>query len=150
MAQVLSALVSQGHRVSRSHTDPMAIKTDAPPRAIWDILRCWTKQPECLTQLGNRKVNVSGTAPAAAILKIEPLVQADFSIVPEVAMMLSSKKVSQLPCPFTVLHSTLHDPCRRLIPTAIHTPMRSPCTAQCVDPCTSHANPFIHPCAAHA
>lgn len=95
MAQVLSALARQGHRVSRSHTDPMAIKTDAPTTAIWDVLRCWSKHPECLLQLGKRKVDVSGTSPAATILQMEPTVQADFTILPEVAQMLSSKKVSK-------------------------------------------------------
>ena len=40
---VVSALMRQGYRVSRSHTDPGAIKTDAPSRALWDVLRCWTR-----------------------------------------------------------------------------------------------------------
>ncbi len=28
---------------SASHRDPDAIKTDAPPEFIWDIMRCWVK-----------------------------------------------------------------------------------------------------------
>ena len=40
---VLSALLRQGFRVSRSHTDATAIKTDAPMDALWDVLRCWAR-----------------------------------------------------------------------------------------------------------
>ena len=40
MLGAVSALMRQGYRVSRSHTDPNMIKTDAPNRALWDMLRC--------------------------------------------------------------------------------------------------------------
>jgi tRNA (guanine26-N2/guanine27-N2)-dimethyltransferase len=30
-----------GHRVSGSHANPLALKTDAPPHLVWDIIRCW-------------------------------------------------------------------------------------------------------------
>ncbi len=44
-AEVLrSAFINAGHRVSGSHTCPLALKTDAPPRVVWDILRCWIAQ----------------------------------------------------------------------------------------------------------
>lgn len=36
-----SALMNQGYRVSSSHTNPQAVKTDAPHSAIWDIMREW-------------------------------------------------------------------------------------------------------------
>lgn len=57
----ISALMRQGYRVSRSHTDPGAIKTDAPPRAQWDVLRCW-----CRSQ--KRSNPLSETSPAHRIL----------------------------------------------------------------------------------
>ena len=67
--QIVSALMRQGYRVSRSHTDPGAIKTDAPNRALWDVLRCWAKaQPK-------RTKGLSETSPAHAILAIEPYAQ---------------------------------------------------------------------------
>jgi tRNA (guanine26-N2/guanine27-N2)-dimethyltransferase len=35
--------LNKGYRVSISHTDALAIKTDAPLSVLWDILRCWNK-----------------------------------------------------------------------------------------------------------
>lgn len=40
-ASIRSALIAQGHEVSQSHTDPLALKTNAPPELVWDILRLW-------------------------------------------------------------------------------------------------------------
>lgn len=40
-AAIRSALIAKGHAVSQSHTDPLALKTNAPPELIWDILRVW-------------------------------------------------------------------------------------------------------------
>ena len=66
-------MMRQGYRVSRSHTDPTAIKTDAPNRALWDVMRCWAaNQPK-------RSKGLSETSPAHAIMAIPPLVQADFT-----------------------------------------------------------------------
>ncbi|KAE8443576.1 hypothetical protein EG329_001738 [Mollisiaceae sp. DMI_Dod_QoI] len=38
------ALRHLGYRVTRSHTKPGSIKTDAPWEVIWEIMREWTKQ----------------------------------------------------------------------------------------------------------
>lgn len=38
-----SALLYANHRVSLSHACKSSIKTDAPMRVIWDVLRCWAK-----------------------------------------------------------------------------------------------------------
>jgi len=35
-----NALLNGGYQVSASHTEPEAIKTNAPSSVIWDILRC--------------------------------------------------------------------------------------------------------------
>lgn len=43
-ASVRSVLVEKGYKVSQSHTDPQAIKTDAPAELVWDILRVWAKK----------------------------------------------------------------------------------------------------------
>lgn len=53
-ASVRSALVSRGYQVSQSHTDPLALKTDAPPELIWDILRLW------VAKVGNPFVSKEG------------------------------------------------------------------------------------------
>jgi tRNA (guanine26-N2/guanine27-N2)-dimethyltransferase len=39
-----AALINGGYRVSNQHYEPQAIKTDAPPNVIWDIMRCWVKK----------------------------------------------------------------------------------------------------------
>ncbi|TRY63562.1 hypothetical protein TCAL_08696 [Tigriopus californicus] len=38
-----SALLNAGYRVSLSHANKMAIKTDAPAEFIWDMMRVWRK-----------------------------------------------------------------------------------------------------------
>ena len=85
MLATVSALMRQGYRVSRSHTDPSAIKTDAPNRALWDVLRCHVQtQPK-------RTKGLSDTSPAHAILAIAPLVQADFTPTKEAIKLLEKK-----------------------------------------------------------
>jgi len=41
--QVFHAIINGGYRVSAQHKEPMAIKTDAPPPFLWDVLRSWVK-----------------------------------------------------------------------------------------------------------
>jgi tRNA (guanine26-N2/guanine27-N2)-dimethyltransferase len=43
-ASLRTYLTENGYKVSQSHTDPLALKTDAPPELIWDLLRVWSKQ----------------------------------------------------------------------------------------------------------
>ena len=38
-----SAILHAGYRVSYSHACKSSLKTDAPPKVLWDILRCWAK-----------------------------------------------------------------------------------------------------------
>lgn len=40
-AAIRTVLLARGYQVSQSHTDPMALKTNAPPELVWDILRLW-------------------------------------------------------------------------------------------------------------
>ena len=85
MVSIVSALMRQGYRVSRSHTDPCAIKTDAPNRQLWDVMRCWANsQPK-------RAQGLSETSPATAILAQAPPVQADFTPTKEAQELLSKK-----------------------------------------------------------
>ena len=39
-----SAVLNAGFRVSGSHACALALKTDAPPHVIWDIMRCWVAE----------------------------------------------------------------------------------------------------------
>ena len=44
MALFRSAVINAGYRVSPAHCNPLAVKTDAPAKVLWDILRCWVKE----------------------------------------------------------------------------------------------------------
>ncbi len=43
-ALVRSALINAGYRVSGTHASPLGMKTDAPTRVVWDVLRCWVRE----------------------------------------------------------------------------------------------------------
>lgn len=79
-------------RVSRSHTDPHAIKTDAPLAAVWDVLRCWVA--EQVVAGTTSKKPLSSTSPGFKILATPPATQADFRPWPA-AQQLLSKRDSQ-------------------------------------------------------
>ncbi|XP_061770666.1 tRNA (guanine(26)-N(2))-dimethyltransferase [Nerophis ophidion] len=69
-----SALLHAGHRVSLSHACKNAIKTDALPAAIWDIMRCWEKTNPV------KREKLSETSPAFKILATEPAFEACFTV----------------------------------------------------------------------
>lgn len=72
--QFRSALLHAGHRVSLSHACKNAIKTDAPPAALWDIMRCWEKANPV------KREKLSETSPAFKILSTEPSSEACFTV----------------------------------------------------------------------
>nr|XP_020011503.1 tRNA (guanine(26)-N(2))-dimethyltransferase isoform X2 [Castor canadensis]XP_020011505.1 tRNA (guanine(26)-N(2))-dimethyltransferase isoform X2 [Castor canadensis] len=74
LLQLRSALLHAGFRVSLSHACKNAVKTDAPPSTLWDIMRCWEK--ECPV----KRERLSETSPAFRILSVEPRLQANFTI----------------------------------------------------------------------
>uniref|UniRef100_A0A8C9YTC5 tRNA (guanine(26)-N(2))-dimethyltransferase n=1 Tax=Sander lucioperca TaxID=283035 RepID=A0A8C9YTC5_SANLU len=74
LLQFKSALLHAGHRVSLSHACKNAIKTDAPPAAIWDIMRCWEKANPV------KREKLSETSPAFKILSTEPSLEACFTV----------------------------------------------------------------------
>jgi tRNA (guanine26-N2/guanine27-N2)-dimethyltransferase len=61
----------RGYRISISHTAATAIKTDAPPSFLWDVLRGWNK-------LHPVRPPAPGSV-AEAILEKEPSFEADFT-----------------------------------------------------------------------
>uniref|UniRef100_A0A8B9FLC9 tRNA (guanine(26)-N(2))-dimethyltransferase n=1 Tax=Amazona collaria TaxID=241587 RepID=A0A8B9FLC9_9PSIT len=69
-----SALLHAGYRVSLSHACRTAVKTDAPPAVLWDILRCWVRLHPV------KRERLTDTSPAARILAVEPTLQASFAI----------------------------------------------------------------------
>ncbi|XP_068607214.1 tRNA (guanine(26)-N(2))-dimethyltransferase [Brachionichthys hirsutus] len=74
LLQFRSALLHAGHRVSLSHACKNAIKTDAPPAAIWDIMRCWEKVNPV------KREKLSEASPAFKILSSKPSLQACFTV----------------------------------------------------------------------
>ena len=70
MQVMRSAIINAGYRVSQSHTNPLALKTDAPSEVVWDIMRCWVQK---------HPVKSSGKANSGSrILARAPTLQADF------------------------------------------------------------------------
>ncbi len=53
-ASIRAVLTTRGYQVSQSHTDPLALKTNAPPELLWDILRIW------VAKIGNPFLNATG------------------------------------------------------------------------------------------
>lgn len=71
--QVKAALINAGYRVSGYHKEPQALKTDAPNKVLWDVLRTWIRQNP------NKKKPQEGSA-AEKILATEPTIDVDFTI----------------------------------------------------------------------
>ncbi|XP_075758554.1 tRNA (guanine(26)-N(2))-dimethyltransferase isoform X2 [Pelodiscus sinensis] len=74
LLQFRSALLHAGYRVSLSHACKNAVKTDAPPAALWDIMRSWERLHPV------KRERLSATSPAFHILAVEPTLQASFTI----------------------------------------------------------------------
>ncbi|KAG5865910.1 hypothetical protein JTB14_011379 [Gonioctena quinquepunctata] len=65
MMVVRSAILNAGFRVSFTHMNRTSIKTDAPTKVLWDIMRCWAK----LHPVSKKRL-IEGV-PASKILSIE-------------------------------------------------------------------------------
>ncbi|NXJ58167.1 TRM1 dimethyltransferase, partial [Spizaetus tyrannus] len=74
LLQFRSALLHAGYRVSLSHACKNAVKTDAPPAVLWDIMRCWAKIHPV------KRERLAETSPASRILSVEPTLQASFTL----------------------------------------------------------------------
>lgn len=73
LISIKSALLNAGYRVSLSHANPVSIKTNAPIKVLWDIIRCWVRlHPVSMKRMTDGSV-------AAAILCRPPTLLADFS-----------------------------------------------------------------------
>ncbi|KAM3925844.1 tRNA (guanine(26)-N(2))-dimethyltransferase [Leptodactylus fuscus] len=74
LLQFRSALLHAGYKVSLSHACQSAVKTNAPPSVIWDLMRCWEKLYPA------KREKLSETCPAYHILRTEPSIEANFEI----------------------------------------------------------------------
>lgn len=68
-----AALMNAGFKVSQSHNEANAIKTDAPPDVIWDILRCWVERHP----VGKKRLEEKDSV-LSRILTVKPKLQANF------------------------------------------------------------------------
>ncbi|KAH8060424.1 N(2),N(2)-dimethylguanosine tRNA methyltransferase [Aureococcus anophagefferens] len=59
---------------SQHHREPDAIKTDAPPRVLWDVFRCWVKKHPV-----SEKRLAEPRSAAAKILATAPVLEANFA-----------------------------------------------------------------------
>ncbi|XP_063884273.1 tRNA (guanine(26)-N(2))-dimethyltransferase-like isoform X2 [Scylla paramamosain] len=76
MVQFRSALLNAGYRVSLSHADPASLKTDAPPRVVWDVVRAWERQQPA------RKAPLPADHPARVILQQDIGTEVNFDLHP--------------------------------------------------------------------
>lgn len=72
-----SAILNAGYQVSYTHMHKNSIKTNAPAKVIWDIMRCWIKNHPI-----NKKRSIENT-PAYNIAKIEPEKDYSFNMHPD-------------------------------------------------------------------
>ena len=88
--QVRSALLNLGYRVSISHANPNAIKTNAPAQVVWDIMRTWVKEAPVK--------NIKAGAPAAVLLE-RPITTENisFEIHPEAVPQSRKTGITRFP-----------------------------------------------------
>ena len=77
LIQFNSALLNAGFKVSATHTNPLCIKTDAPPLFIWDIMRSWVKMNPIKME------NIGDHSPSRKILSVEAVNVVSFERHPE-------------------------------------------------------------------
>jgi tRNA (guanine26-N2/guanine27-N2)-dimethyltransferase len=84
-----SALVNAGYQVSGYHKEPDALKTNAPPHVVWDVMRAWYQQQQQEASNKKKKAPPENSA-AAKILAVAPTTTIDFTVAPSV--VTQSKK----------------------------------------------------------
>jgi tRNA (guanine26-N2/guanine27-N2)-dimethyltransferase len=95
MVEVKSALVNAGYRVSGFHKEPSAVKTDAPSRIVWDVLRAWAKLNGWDS---SKKGEMQEPSVRDKILAVEPSVEINFSPPKQVLLAQADlTKVSRFP-----------------------------------------------------
>lgn len=77
MLSFRSAILNAGYKVSFTHMNRTSIKTDAPAKVIWDIMRCWEKKHPI-----SKKRYIENT-PVFNILAQQPEKDYSFEIHPE-------------------------------------------------------------------
>jgi hypothetical protein len=91
--QFIYALEHAGYRTSFSHAAPHLIKTDAPPSAVWDLVRCWVAQPKYA--VAEKHLSNPGSL-ASAILSKKAKQIFSFPPTPEAAKLLATEAKRRL------------------------------------------------------
>ncbi|KAL3273071.1 hypothetical protein HHI36_014526 [Cryptolaemus montrouzieri] len=73
MLSIRSAVLNAGYRVSYTHMNKTSIKTDAPAKIVWDIMRSWVEEHPINTK------RLIGENPATRILSIKPEIKHNFN-----------------------------------------------------------------------
>jgi len=85
------ALANAGYRASQFHHEPSALKTDAPPHVIWDIMRAW-----CAISPPEGSKHKKQLSAGAAILANKSRTEVSFEL-PEGKVDEPKKKISRFP-----------------------------------------------------
>jgi tRNA (guanine26-N2/guanine27-N2)-dimethyltransferase len=91
--QIRNALLNAGYRFSQAHHEATAVKTDAPPKVVWDIMRCYAR--DISPPLGSSNRKPSKTADAILANPIET--EADFSEPKGVGRWKVHKETTRFP-----------------------------------------------------
>ncbi|XP_072395920.1 tRNA (guanine(26)-N(2))-dimethyltransferase isoform X1 [Diabrotica undecimpunctata] len=77
MMVIRSAILNAGYRVSFTHMNKTSIKTDAPTKVVWDIMRCWEQLHPAA------KKRLTEDTPAFRILSQKPEKEYSFKLHPD-------------------------------------------------------------------
>lgn len=89
--ELIAAFINAGYRVSQSHREPTALKTDAPVDVMWDIMRCWYEKVSRTSDSKPKSLSTTATAILAQPAKLA----ADFTIPQE--LFQPKKKATRFP-----------------------------------------------------
>jgi tRNA (guanine26-N2/guanine27-N2)-dimethyltransferase len=89
--ELTNALMNAGYSVSAYHKEPNALKTNAPPIVVWDMIRHWAKR-----RLPTKPPK-EGSA-AAMIMSVEPTTDADYSMPKGIRQNIyKAEKITKFP-----------------------------------------------------
>ncbi|CAK8684975.1 unnamed protein product [Clavelina lepadiformis] len=89
---IRSAILNAGHKVSCFHGKTNAVKTDAPPSVIWDIMRKWGETQNI------KREKLKDDSPAKAILEKAPTSSnIDLTLRPDGELPRSFKTITRFP-----------------------------------------------------
>lgn len=86
------ALANAGYRASQFHHEPSALKTDAPPHVIWDIMRAW-----CAISPPEGSKHKKQSAAAVAILANPSRTEVSFEVPEGQTNGPKKKKIARFP-----------------------------------------------------